>query len=144
MKKFVSLLVSVFLICISVNASCEKLTLYGGTFPQSNDGFKEFQKEHPDIELLYSNVSYYPSSAFITALLTGEFQCDAFLQGTSQAEWNTLMSKGYCYDLSSSEILSDAISHMHPSIAAQAMYEGHIYAIPKSINFMYYQINRDT
>ena len=144
MKKLVSLLVSIFIICICISASCEKLTLYGGTFPQSNNGYKEFRKDHPDIELLYSNVSYYPSSAFITALLTGEFQCDAFLQGTNQAEWHALMYKGYCYDLSDSEILSDAISRMHPSIAAQATYEGHIYAIPKSINFIYYQINRDT
>ena len=144
MKKLVFIIVTALMITFHVSSLGETLTLYGGTFPESNTGYQEFHKMHPDIKLDYPDISYHPASAFITALLTDEFRCDLFFQRTNQADWDTLMAKGYCCDLSGNTVIADAVNRMHPGIAAQAMYDGHIYAIPKSINFRYYKINRET
>ena len=69
-------------------------------------------------------------------MLTREFACDLFVQGTNEANWSDMMQKGYCLDLSGSDVLQAAVKRMHPYIAAQARYEGRLYAIPMRINFM--------
>ncbi len=134
-------IVLLVLLMLFVNAHSETLITYGGTFSQKNSGYQEFCKENPDVQLIWSDADYYPASAFITALLTGEFKCDLFTQRTDQADWINLMSKGYCLDLSNSVILSEATKNMYPSIAAQGMFDGHLYAIPTQISFTYYRIN---
>lgn len=118
--------------------------MYFGTFSSTNAGLKEFLADNPDISLSQSQVYYFPASAFITALLTHEFQCDLFHQGTDEADWPTLMEKGYCLDLSESTVLTAAVQRMHPSIAAEAIADGHLYAIPASIYFKYCRIIEKT
>lgn len=140
MKKKI-LLVLLILLMLFINAHSETLITYGGTFSQKNSGYQEFCEENPDVQLMWSDADYYPASAFVTALLTGEFKCDLFTQQTDQADWINIMSKGYCLDLSKSVILSEAIQNMYPSIANQGMFDGHLYAIPTQISFTYYRVN---
>ncbi len=144
MKRLAILAAAVMIICAGSGAAGETLTLYGATFPESNIGYKEFHGEHPDVELDNPDIIYSPPYAFITALLTNEFKCDLFAQKTDEAEWHALMSKGFCHDLSGNAVIADAVSRMYPAIAAEATYEGHIYAVPAGINFIYYRINRET
>lgn len=126
-------------------ACAETLTLYGGRFSSRNIGYKEFCEMHPDVEPYWpSDVYYYPASALITALLTGEFKCDIINQDTDEADWKTLMSKGYCADLSGSNVLKEAVELMHPKIAEQGMLNGHLYAIPVRASFDFWCVNEDT
>ncbi len=145
MKKLTAYLLSFAIVTSFVGASAETLVTYRGTFSETNEGLRQFLAENPDTSLSWSDNNYYPASAFVAALLTREFSCDLFTQGTDEADWRTLMAKGYCLDLSGSDTLTAAVRRMHPSIAAQAMYDGHLYAIPTGIIFNnYYQICKDT
>ncbi len=118
MKRLLCLFLSITLCLFMVTASSETLITYGGTFSSNNTGLQAFLIDNPSISLSWSDASYFPASAFITALLTREFQCDLFHQGTDQADWPTLMGKGYCLDLSGSTVLTAAVQRMHPSIAS--------------------------
>lgn len=145
MKKLMAYLLTFTILTSFVGASAETLVTYGGTFPDCNEGLRQFLAENPDTSLYWSDNNYYPASAFVAALLTREFSCDLFYQGTDAADWHTLMAKGYCLDLSGSDTLTAAVRRMHPSIASQAMYDGHLYAIPTGIAFInYYQVCKDT
>lgn len=144
MKKIVCCIVTIIMVAFSMNALCETLITYGGTFSKNNDGLRMFELENPNTYLSWSDAYYYPASAFVTALLTREFKCDIFIQGTDQADWPTLMEKGFCMDLSSSVLLTDTVQRMYPNIASQAMFNGHLFAIPARIDFRYYYVNEET
>lgn len=122
----------------------ETLVTYGGTFSPDNTGYQAFCAEYPSVKLEWSKADYYPASAFVTALLLRDFRCDLFIQGSNQADWHSLMTKGFCVDLSDSAMLNDTLRRMHPSIAEQGMVDGRIYAIPTRIGFTYLQIDRET
>ena len=144
MKRLLCLFLSITLCLFVVTASSETLITYGGTFSSNNTGLQAFLSDNPSITLSWSDASYFPASAFVTALLTREFQCDLFHQGTDQADWPTLMGKGYCLDLSGSTVLTAAVQRMHPSIASEAMVDGHLYAIPTGIYFRHCHIIEET
>ena len=144
MKKLLCFFLGISLCLFTATSLCETLVTYGGTFSSSNIGLQEFLAENLNISLSWSDADYFPASAFITALLTHEFQCDLFYQGTDQADWPTLMDKGYCLGLSGSTVLTTAVQRMYPSIAAKAMANGHLYAIPTGISFRYYQTVEET
>ncbi len=146
MKKIVSLC-AVLILCVCACVShgyAEKLVTNGGQFNIMNTGYQEFLEDNPQITMEWSDVIYHPATLLTSALISGEFDCDLFVQGTNALNWKTLMKKGYCLDLSDSTILTDAMNRMHPQIAAQMTYDGHLYAIPVRINFMYYRIYTDT
>ncbi len=144
MKKLLCLLLGIMLCLFAIAASGETLITYGGTFSSNNAGLQTFLIDHPNISLSLSDANYFPASAFVTALLTHEFQCDLFSQGTDKADWPTLMGKGYCLDLSGSAALTAAVQRMHPHIAAEAMSNGHLYAIPHAIYFRYFHVMEET
>ena len=144
MKRLLCLFLSITLCLFVVTASSETLVTYGGTFSSNNTGLQAFLSDNPSITLSWSDASYFPASAFVTALLTHEFQCDLFHQGTAEADWHTLMEKGYCLDLSENTVLTAAVQRMHPSIASEAMADGRLYAIPTSIRFKYFRVIEET
>ncbi|MDO4836941.1 MAG: hypothetical protein Q4B32_00975 [Clostridia bacterium] len=144
MKRLLCLFLGIMFCLFTVTSSGETLVTYGGTFLSSNTGLQAFLADNPSFSLSWSDTRYFPASAFVTALLTHEFQCDLFRQGTAEADWYTLMEKGYCLDLSGSSALTAAVQRMHPHIAAEAMSDGHLYAIPVSIYFKYFRIIEET
>ncbi len=144
MKRMLCLFLCIVLCLFSSAATCETLVTYFSTFSSQNPGLQEFLDDNPDITLSRADVYYSPASAFVTALLTRAFQCDLFCEGTNSADWPTLMTKGYCLDLSNSAALTAAVQRMHPNIASQAMADGHLYAIPKSIIFSYCHVMEET
>ena len=122
----------------------ETIVTYGGAFSPDDTGYQTFLAEHPDILVAWPNVVYSFTSEFMTALLTKQYYCDMFAWGTSQIDWPILMKKGYCYDLSKSQLLVEAVSKMHPYISKQAMYDGKLFAIPTDVNFIFMQIEENT
>lgn len=145
MKKIVCyLLVFLTITVFYTTAFSVTIVTYGGTFSSDDDGYQTFLKEHPNISLAWPDKVYTSTSAFTTALLTRQYNCDMFTWGTSQVDWSILMDKGYCFNLSDSQVLVDAVNRMHPNIAKLAMHDGILYAIPHDMNFIFMQIDEDT
>lgn len=146
MKRFMAVFVILVLTVCTCFASCDAETLvtYGGQFPETKTGYNDFLQENPNIHMEWSDVIYNPPTLLTTALISGEFDCDLFTEGTNAINWETLMKKGYCLDLSGSSVLMKAVQRMHPQIAAEAFYEGRLYTIPIRINFQYWEICKGT
>lgn len=110
---------------------------------EGTEGYEVFIGKHPTFRLTYSN-AYYPNTAAVaSALLTKEFDSDLFAMNNLFFDSQQLMSKGYCFDLSESMIITETVNKMHPSIRDQAMYDGKIYAIPDVIMFELLMIDRN-
>ena len=107
------------------------------TFSQ---GYHDFVSQHPDITLKQWDTFYETTGAFAGALLTKSFNSDVFSLMTNIIDCRQIMKKGYLLDLSQSRVISEAVNRMHPSIRAQAMMDGKIYAIPASISFDYMEV----
>ena len=145
MKKIVCyLLVFLILTAFCTAAFSETIMTYGGTFSSDDAGYQAFLKEHPNVSMTWPDKVYTSTSAFTTALLTRQYNCDMFTWGTSQVDWSILMDKGYCLNLSDSQVLTDAVNRMHPDIAELAMHDGLLYAVPNGMNFIFMQIEEDT
>lgn len=144
MKKLIHFLLT---LCLTVSlvasvACAENIVTYGGTLAYEV-GYEEFLKDYPNTTIDWPDQVYPSTSAFTTALLTREFDCDLFTWPTNAVDWPTLIDKGYCLDLSGSHTLMEMVGQMHPRIAEQAMKNGRLYALPTNITFRFYQINED-
>lgn len=129
--------------CLPRQALADTLTTYGGMFAQENTGFQAFLREHPDTQVVWGNGVYDDTSQFTAALVTGELRCDLYTLQTQSYAWPILMQKGYCLDLSGSQVLSGAVARMHPNIASRLHYEGRLYAVPWGLTFTYLQVAGD-
>ncbi len=136
------LLLVLFCLILAANAHAETLKLY--QIAGWGDGYKQFMKAHPEITVTGAETYYSSTDQLSGALLTGEFDFDAF--GLNLAYMNPvpLIQKGYCMDLSESQAIQDAVARMWPSITERLMVDGKIYAIPDGIAFDLFTINPDT
>lgn len=138
--RFFCALISAML--LSSLAAAETIKTYCGTLVYK-PGYLEFQTEHPDVSCAWAEQVYDSPSQFTSALVTRECDCDLYTWSTHSADWSILMEKGFCVDLSDSEVLMANVSRMHPQIVKQAMHDGRLYAWPDSIGFVYLQIAED-
>ena len=110
-------------------------------FDPSNKGYQDFVSQHPEIALQpWEGILFNNTGELLSALLTKTFNSDIFSLSTYTVDYQQIMKKGYLLDLSQSRIISEVIGRMHPSIAAQAMMDGKVYAIPESISFDYMEV----
>ncbi len=138
--RFFCALISTML--LSSFAAAETIKTYCGTLVYK-PGYLEFQTEHPDVSCAWAEQVYDSPSQFTSALVTRECDCDLYTWSTHSADWSILMEKGFCVDLSDSEVLMANVSRMHPQIVKQAMHDDRLYAWPDSIGFVYLQIAED-
>ena len=136
------LIVLVLCLAFAFHANAETIKYYGG-IDTENKGYKDFLAAHPDVAFEQSGIYYNTTNEFTGALLTKEFANDLFQLATDRFDYQQIMKKGYCADLSESQVIREAIGRMHPLIAKQAMADGKIYAVPSSISFYYMQINQE-
>ncbi len=98
-----------------------------------------FFSTHSDVKRADLEYHYYKSTnEIITDFLLDSFDYDAFDISTSSIDHQALMRKGYFLDLSSSEIISNAIHDLYPAYAEQCVYDGKIYAIPTHTQVNYW------
>ena len=135
-------LVLVLCLAITLQVHAETIKYYGG-IDAENKGYKDFLAAHPDVTFEQSQIFYNTTGEFTSALLTKEFTSDLFQLDTYFYNGQQVMKKGYCVDLSDSQVIRDAISRMHPLIAKQAIVDGKIYGVPYGISFYYMQINQE-
>ena len=137
-------LLFVLVLCLAFTLQTNAETIkYFAAIDFENKGYKDFQAAHPDVAFEESGIFYNTTGEFAGALLTKEFTSDLFSLDTYFYYCQQIMKKGFCVDLSGSEVIRDAVSRMHPLIAAQAMVDGKIYGVPHGISFYYTQINQE-
>lgn len=131
MKKLFAFILA--LLTLTSTACGETLRLYDISLSD------DFKAAHPDVEIVTNyggeESFWYSGMELNNALLSGGFQWDAFEVYTKYIDLPTLYEKGYLLDLSGSEIIRDAVSRLHPDIAAMCMYDGHIFGVPTYIGY---------
>lgn len=97
-----------------------------------NDAALVFQQANPDVPLVFRGDYYSDITELGTAMLTGDDSVDIINYSVSNG-FDTLLEKGYCADLSSSEKLMNFARSLYPAVQDEIMKDGKLYAIP--INF---------
>lgn len=134
-KQWISLMMMVtFLLAIS-GAKAEVTLKCNGV---STRFFGDFAQRHPDVQLGTGDYTYYATTGEITSdMLLGTFDYDVFELSNDCIDYHAIMEKGYCLDLSDSEILRHAMQRMYPAFTQECMADGKIYAIPYAIQANY-------
>lgn len=102
----------------------------------------DFLKDHTNVNLEEENYKYYATTGELTSdLLLGTFDYDVFELSNSRMDYRVIMEKGYCLDLSSSEIIQNAMQRLHPVFAQQCVMDGKVYAIPHTVQLNYMAIS---
>lgn len=143
MRKTFQCIVAILFLITTRTACADTIVSYGGTL-QYEPGYQQFLVEHPGTTIEWPSQVFATRAEFTNALLTGTYTCDMFIWRTTQVDWQLLMGKGYCYDLSQSSVLMETVQKMHPRIAEQAMRDGKLFAIPYAVGFTYLQIVENT
>lgn len=79
--------------------------------------------------------SYIEPEELLRQLLTQAPEFDVFTMYSNTNNVTSIIDKGFCLDLSSSKVIRDALSRMHPAIVEYRCRGDAIYAIPVSIDF---------
>ncbi len=93
---------------------------------------------HPNVKIADDEYRDYTSTGeIITDLLLDSFPYDIFKVHNLCIDYSVIIDKGYCLDLSSSEIIRNAIDRMYPAYTAACVKDGRIYAVPTNAQLNY-------
>lgn len=123
MRKLIAMLL--ILMTLAATACADDVLRVRGHLPEG------FQSALPVVE----NNAYMETDELLRQLLTRAPEFDVFTMLSSATNVASIMDKGFCLDLSGSEVIRDAFSRMHPAIADYFRRGDAIYAIPTSIGF---------
>lgn len=139
-KKSACLAMLFFFIFQGVAAQAATLS-YNGYFETDDQGYSTFIQKYPDLQLKKDEKRYETDTEIVTAILTKEFENDMFEADTMYYRWSSLINKGFCLDLSNSDVIVQAVNRMWPKVAEQCRKDGKIYALPVGISFRMIRIN---
>lgn len=140
---------SLSLLCAVVLILAHLLPVYAGSetlryrLNERHPGFQAFKEAYPDLTLVRDETEYLNSFQRLGALITGTFTSDVFNMSSGLDDCQQIFSKGYCTALDQSEMLRSLISRMHPMIVRQVTWDNQLLALPSSLVFSYYAINRN-
>lgn len=130
MKRLIALLL-VF-VTLTASASAETLRVYKISWADKAQA--RLAEKHPGLRIKTwdgnAATDYLTTAEFAAPLQTRSFDWDVFDLNCSYVDAQLLMEKGFLLDLSFSADVRDIISRLHPSIAAQCVRDGKIYALP--------------
>lgn len=87
-----------------------------------------------DIPVFFSDNTYFNSAQEMgQALSSGENQLDILSVQMDWIDFNRLMEKGYCYDLSGSEALTGYVKELYPFIQDAVTQDGKLMALPYTV-----------
>lgn len=93
------------------------LTLVGGW---RDKGARVFNAQNPDVALLFADRGYGSSTELGQAMITGDTSIDVVNYSYSN-NFDVLMKKGFCADLSGSEKLMNFVKSMYPAMQNAVM-----------------------
>lgn len=119
------------------------LRLYRISSSNFNEGTKQFEKDHPEIKLEWTDVDYPSTEKLASDLLLREADCDLYSLNTTFIDERIIADKGYLVDLSGSEIITQEIARMHPFVQQHVIRDGRVIGIPTGISFKFTSIRMD-
>ena len=109
----------------------------GGDHP----GWIAFHARHPETSWTFSESDYQDTDELLADIQAGTFDADLYFL-YSFNDYRKLIQKGACVDLTDVPGVYKALERMNPIVREQAMMDGRIYALPASVRFDYWMINR--
>lgn len=141
-KLFCRITVLLLFCCLALPTVCAENTvlpnivLHLNGVSTSNVG--DYFTLHPNVKIADDEYRDYTSTGeIITELLLDSFPYDIFKVHNLCIDYSVIIDKGYCLDLSSSEIIRNAIDRMYPAYTAACVKDGKIYAVPTNAQLNY-------
>lgn len=107
----------------------------------ADDQVRAYAAAHPDVALEITE-STLDTQAITQGMLTGESGVDVYRLTVSAGVFSSLRDKGYCLDLSGSQVLTEAVAGMYPRMTELLYRGGKLCAVPAQLNasvdFCYY------
>lgn len=108
----------------------EVLTIYGG---YNSDAHSKAIAKMDDIPVVFYEKGYYSTAQELgQAMVSGENEIDVLIVSLNFIDFQRMMEKGYCYDLSGSEKLSALAQQFYPIIQNEITQDGKLCAMPIS------------
>lgn len=108
--------------------SKDALTIYNG---YSDDAHNRVIAQMDDIPVTFFDKAYYSTAQELgQAMVSGENEIDIFRVSLNYMDFQRLMEKGYCYDLSGSEKLSALAAQFYPILSKEITLDGKLYGMP--------------
>lgn len=118
----------------------EYLTLYG---TGGMNAKLLFSSRYPDVPIYTADEYYASLDTLAQAMVTGSDSLDVLGMSISYSQFTTMLRKGYCADLSSSSVITDAVQRMYPVFQeAVKNKNGAICAVPVSAYSSGWYVNR--
>jgi hypothetical protein len=90
-----------------------------------------FSAKYPEMPVTFNQGVYFESSgAMAQAMISGDSAFDVYRFNLSYQDFANLLDKGYCADLSSSQMLAEQINKMYPFLRDSVTRDGKFYALP--------------
>lgn len=143
MKRSILLLSLILCLGWVLPAHAVTITSSGLNLEFDKQGVTQFLEMHTDVSLEMTDWNYSTTLELANMLITRSLDGDFYVLAQDMLNREILMSKGFCLDLSDSKILTGMVDRLHPHIAEQLMYDGHLYAWPFDMTFSYMRIELD-
>ena len=130
------------LFCLPAGAEENTMLLFDHCLGGAHPAWAAFHARHPDADWSFSASDYQDTDELLSDIQAGTFDADLF-RIYSFYDSRKLIEKGACLELTDVPGVSEAVSGMLPAVREQAIQDGKIYALPDSIGFDYWMINRE-
>lgn len=131
LKRVFVLLLALLLPACAANAETLRCYYIGSLDPVMD----VFLAEHPGVTLTHADSSDYldTTNEIIGRMAVRDFNWDVFALDNLRGDPQVVMKKGFCLDLTDSEIIRSQHARLWPAIAAQCEANGRIYAVPTAL-----------
>ena len=104
------------------------LSIYGGYM---DNAAMSFSVKYPQAPVTFNQSVYFENTqALAQAMVSGDNSFDIYNYDISYQDFNGLMEKGYCMDLSSSPMIATELAKIYPFLQSAIQRDGKFYALP--------------
>lgn len=111
-------------------APTQTLTIAGG---YASEAHNRTLAAMGDIPVTFSDTYFASAQELGELLVSGECDIDIFSVNLSWMDFNRLMEKGYCYDLTENPAIKDFYDSLYPMLQDVVALDGHVYGVPTSM-----------
>ena len=86
-----------------------------------DDTMAGFMNAHPDIPIVLADVNSFSADQLAQSMVSGNDAADIYSLSLSYGSFDQLRQKGYCVDLSSSEVLLNAVKQIESRLHRQLL-----------------------
>lgn len=107
----------------------------------ADETIRAFSNDRKDVAVELTDMGW-DVETITQGMITGSNSADVLMLYMQSGAFGILRDKGYCVDLSSSEVLMEAVSAMYPQMVKDLLKDGKLYAVPASmgvyVDYAYY------